>query len=149
MTTAERMKFRRKELGLSAEYVADKLGCSPATIYRYEKGDIEKMPLDILVPLASILQTTPVYLMGLIPEWDSDIYEDYESANDDTRVLIFQKYGVPVDMESEAIRLNFIKKPSATNSEGLQVPYYNELSDENKAKAKEYIEMLLRLQQNQ
>ena len=66
MTTAERMKLRRKELGLSAEYVADKLGCSATTIYRYEKGDIEKMPLDILQPLSAILNTSPAYLMG----WD-------------------------------------------------------------------------------
>ena len=48
MTTGERMKHRRKELGLSAEYVADKLGVSPSTIYRYENGDIEKQPGDIL-----------------------------------------------------------------------------------------------------
>lgn len=66
MTTAERMKLRRKELGLSAECLAEKLGCSPTTIYRYEKGDIEKMPIDILNPLAKILFTTPAYLMG----WD-------------------------------------------------------------------------------
>lgn len=71
MTTAERMKSRRKELGMSAEYVASKLGCSPATIYRYENGDIEKKPMDILEPLATILCTTPSYLMG----WD-------ESHND-------------------------------------------------------------------
>lgn len=50
MTTGERMKSRRKQLGFSAEYVADKLGCSPSTIYRYENGDIEKMPLDVLGP---------------------------------------------------------------------------------------------------
>ena len=64
MTTGERMKMRRKELGLSAEYVADKLGCSAATIYRYEKGDIENLPLDILDPIAEALETTPSYLMG-------------------------------------------------------------------------------------
>ena len=64
MTTGERMRLRRKELGLSAEYVADKLGCSAATIYRYENGYIEKMPLDILTPLSSILKTTPEFLMG-------------------------------------------------------------------------------------
>jgi repressor LexA len=64
MTTGERMKARRKELGLSAEDVADKLGKSPATIYRYEKGEIEKLPGDILTPLAEILHTTPAYLMG-------------------------------------------------------------------------------------
>ena len=48
MTTGERMKERRKSLGISAEYVAEKLGVSPATIYRYEKGDIEKMPGNVL-----------------------------------------------------------------------------------------------------
>jgi len=58
------MKARRKELGLSAETVAEKLDISPATVYRYEKGDIDKIPGDILQPLASILHTTPAYLMG-------------------------------------------------------------------------------------
>lgn len=68
MTTGDRMKLRRKELGMSAEAVAEKLGVSPATIYRYEKGDIEKMPGNILGPISRILQTTPDYLMG----WESD-----------------------------------------------------------------------------
>lgn len=67
MTTGQRMKMRRKELGLSAERVAEILGISPATIYRYEKGDIEKVPGDLLQPIANALQTTPAYLMG----WDS------------------------------------------------------------------------------
>lgn len=64
MTTGERMKQRRKELGFSAEKVAERLGVSPATIYRYERGDIEKVPGDSLGELAKILQTTPAYLMG-------------------------------------------------------------------------------------
>ena len=64
MTTGERMKQRRKEIGFSAEKVAERLGVSPATIYRYEKGDIEKVPVDSLAELARILQTTPAYLMG-------------------------------------------------------------------------------------
>lgn len=68
MTTGKRMRLRRKELGLSAEYVAEKLGCSAATVYRYENGDIEKMPIDILTPLSSILSTTPEFLMG----WDDE-----------------------------------------------------------------------------
>lgn len=68
MTTGKRMRQRRKELGLSAEYVAEKLGCSAATVYRYENGDIEKMPVDILDPLSVILNTSPKFLMG----WDEE-----------------------------------------------------------------------------
>lgn len=74
MTTAERMKARRKEIGVSAEEIAKELKVSPATIYRYEKGDIEKMPLEILEPLSKVLRTTPAYLMGWEePESESNI----------------------------------------------------------------------------
>lgn len=66
MTTGQRMKIRRKEIGLSAERVAEILGVSPATIYRYENGDIEKVPGDRLGPIADALKTTPAFLMG----WD-------------------------------------------------------------------------------
>lgn len=66
MTTGERMKARRKELGLSAEDVAAALNVSRATVFRYEKGDIEKLPGSTLEPLAKVLCTTVAYLMG----WD-------------------------------------------------------------------------------
>jgi transcriptional regulator with XRE-family HTH domain len=49
---------------MSAEELGKKLGKDRATIYRYEKGDIENLPLDILTPLAEALETTPQYLMG-------------------------------------------------------------------------------------
>ena len=58
------MKDRRKAIGISAERLAEMLGVSPATIYRYENGDIEKVPGERLGPIANALQTTPAYLMG-------------------------------------------------------------------------------------
>ena len=48
MDIGERIKKRRKELGLSAEQIAEKLGVSPATIYRYESNDIMNMRIDKL-----------------------------------------------------------------------------------------------------
>ena len=64
MTTGERIKELRKEKGITAEDLAKSLGVSPATIYRYERGDIEKVPVDILKGIAVALNTTPEYLMG-------------------------------------------------------------------------------------
>ena len=64
LTTAERIKRRRMELNLSVEELATKLGKNRATVYRYENGDIENMPLSVLKPLATALETTPVELMG-------------------------------------------------------------------------------------
>ena len=64
MTIGERIKRRRKELGMSADKLGDILGKDRSTIFRYEKGDIENLPLDILKPIAEALLTTPQYLMG-------------------------------------------------------------------------------------
>lgn len=72
MTTGERLRDRRKQLGFSAEYLAKQLKCSPATIYRYENGDIDKIPVDALIPISRVLLTTPSYLMG----WDEQASND-------------------------------------------------------------------------
>jgi transcriptional regulator with XRE-family HTH domain len=64
MVVGKRIKQRRKELGMSADELGKRLGKDRSTIYRYEKGDIENMPLDILEPIAQALRTTPQYLMG-------------------------------------------------------------------------------------
>lgn len=60
----DKIKELRQALGISAEQVATFLGVAPATVYRYESGDISKMPAKFLKPLAEYLQTTPAYLMG-------------------------------------------------------------------------------------
>ena len=66
MGIGQRIKDRRKALKMSADELAKRLGKDRSTIYRYEKGDIENLPLDILEPIAKALNTTPQYLMG----WD-------------------------------------------------------------------------------
>lgn len=69
MSVGKRIKERRNELHMSVDEMAVKLNKNRATIYRYEKGDIENLPIDILEPLAKALDTTPQYLMG----WDKKL----------------------------------------------------------------------------
>ena len=64
MTVGQRIKQRRKELKISAEELGKRLGKDRSTVFRYENGSIEKLPIDILEPIAKALQTTPEYLMG-------------------------------------------------------------------------------------
>lgn len=73
MLIGKRIQARRKQLGMSADELGKRLGKDRSTIYRYEKGDIENLPLDILEPIAYALETTPQYLMG---------WEQVEQAND-------------------------------------------------------------------
>lgn len=69
MTVGERIKLRRKQLDLSVDDIAKKLGKDRATIYRYESDEIENLPLGILEPLAQILNVSPAYLMG----WENQV----------------------------------------------------------------------------
>lgn len=64
MSIGDRIRQRRKALKMSADELGARLGKDRSTIFRYEKGDIENLPLDILEPIAKILQTTPQHLMG-------------------------------------------------------------------------------------
>lgn len=98
--TYKRIKQRRKELGLSAESIAEMLDISAATMYRYENNEIKKIPIGTLKPLAAILHTTPEYLMGCS---DSNIF----LVNDDS-------FAVFNDMTNEQIKqtieyANFLK----------------------------------------
>ena len=63
MTTGERIKARRKELGITADKVAEQIGVSRSTMFRYE--------INNLVPIARALHTTVGYLMGWSDEKNS------------------------------------------------------------------------------
>ena len=83
MDIGKRIKDRRKQLGISAETLAEAISVSPATIYRYESGDIEHMGVDKLTPIARYLGTNEAYLMG----WTDDpAFRAFNSSSSDSRL---------------------------------------------------------------
>ena len=84
MTIGGRIKQKRLEAGLTVDELAYRLGKNRATVYRYENGDIENFPTTALEPIATILNTTPAYLMGVEDNLDNDtdmiakMYKDSE-----------------------------------------------------------------------
>ena len=68
MSIGQRIRTKRKEMGMSVDELAARLGKDRSTVYRYEKGDIENLPLDVLEPIANALDTTPAVLMGWVAE---------------------------------------------------------------------------------
>lgn len=82
MTTGQRMNERRKQLGISADTLAEKLGVSRSTIFRYESGAIEKMPIDIIKPIAAALHTTVEYLLGMDVPMQSQISDSTQNTID-------------------------------------------------------------------
>lgn len=98
MDVGGRIKFRRKQLGLSAEQIAAKLGVSPATVYRYESNEIMNMRIDKLEPIAKALHTTPAYLMG----WDESSGSTRASAEDNVSGFSYVQYAGPVAAHFDA-----------------------------------------------
>ncbi|MFV0314763.1 MAG: helix-turn-helix domain-containing protein [Anaerotignum sp.] len=64
MGVRQKIKECRQKQGLSVDELAAKLDKNRATIYRYENGAIENLPITVLEPLAKALNTTPAFLMG-------------------------------------------------------------------------------------
>ena len=65
MKIGKNISSRRNELGMSVDELASKIGKSRATIYRYENGDIENMPVSIIEPLAKALKIDPLILLDI------------------------------------------------------------------------------------
>lgn len=63
MNIGEKLKARRKDLGLTMLQVAIKVGVSEATVSRWESGDIANMRRDKIVSLANALEVSPSFIM--------------------------------------------------------------------------------------
>lgn len=59
---------RRKELGMTLDDVARRVGVNRATVMRWEKGTIQNLGRDKIAALAGALQVSPEYLLG----WTND-----------------------------------------------------------------------------
>ena len=93
MDVGKRIRERRKELNLSVDELAKKLNKNRTTVYRYEKGEIENLPMDILGPLAKALNTTPAYLMG----WDDKPISAFDTIKDYYRLSIDNEDNIRVE----------------------------------------------------
>lgn len=80
MSVGQRIKTMRKQQGMSIDELAYRLDKNRTTVYRYENGDIENLPLGILDCLADALNTTPACLMGWEPP-DAADYAEYKEIN--------------------------------------------------------------------
>ena len=65
MSKGERIKHLRKIYKLTLNDLADRLGTTKQTVFKYENDIVTNIPSDKIEALASVLHTSPAYLMGL------------------------------------------------------------------------------------
>ena len=142
--TGQKIKARRKELGMSADEVAAKLGVSRSTIFRYENGHIEKVPANVIERLAEILKTTPTHLMG----WDDDSNDSsshkldglsFENMNAEDRNISMVKESSEDTYKIDE-RLRSLNAEPADKDTIIKIAEkYMILTDEGRKKAYDYI----------
>lgn len=67
MNIGEKIQQRRKELGISVDTLAKKLGMERSTLYRYESGDTGKIPFGVVILLSDALSISLDELAGIKP----------------------------------------------------------------------------------
>lgn len=126
MSVGEKIKLRRKELGLSAEEVAEQLGVSPATIYRYESNYINNMGVDKLKPIAKVLRVSEAYLMGwetsdtiILAEDETSIINAYRNADSLTRDIVKRCLGISTIDDTDETVNKIVRKVSRKKDSGI------------------------------
>lgn len=86
MSIGQRIKERRKQLGINADTLAERSGVSRSTIFRWEKGEIEKNDAHILNRIAEALHTTSEYLYGLTDD-PNQTYPSFQTKEGNIVIL--------------------------------------------------------------
>lgn len=115
MDIGAKLKQRRLDKKMSAEELAKRLGVSKTTIYRYEKGEIAKVPTETLEKISKILNTSPAYFMDWsdIPNnTKSDIVAIYDKLNQtrQEKVLNFASDQLAEQEQENTVSSIFSKK---------------------------------------
>lgn len=80
MRTGERIKTLRQQMNISADYLGEIIGKNRATIYRYENGSIDDIPISIIKKLADVFGVSACYLIGMEDQSDAIVLTQEERA---------------------------------------------------------------------
>ncbi len=107
MTVGDRIRKKRKELGISQTELAKKVDISKQTLYKYEKNIITNIPSNKIEEISKVLYVSESYLMG----WEDNLSKD-------------NSYLIP-DILADDHLIEHIKKLICLNDEHKQSIYDN------------------------
>lgn len=110
MTRGERIRKTREDQGISQVELAERIGESKQTLYKYEAGIITNVPAEKIELIAHILDVSPAWLMG----WQDNKYTITNVKSDsiqltDEEMLLVNGYRA-ASAERKAIILDLANK---------------------------------------
>ena len=130
MTKGERIKELRQSIGLSQVDLANKIGVSKQTLYKYENDIVTNIPSDKIEQLSFILQTTPEYIMGWtenddVPNtglnaeyYDGETLEMAQALYDDPNLRALMKAAMSINKDSITSLTQLLYNMKETNPDG-------------------------------
>ena len=102
----KRMRDARMKSGLTLQEVADRVGVTNSTIFRYEQGDIRKIKLPVIESIAKALSVSPTWLLGKsdnMADLMSYLSESSTSGRTAAKEEMYRTFGV--DHQAADLRL--------------------------------------------
>lgn len=137
--------------GLSLKALGEKLGLAESTVSLYESGKREP-DFATLNKLAEIFSVPVDFILsGDACDWGhEDLYEDFEHADDSTRLIMVEHYGIPYRFAADYFRILNERRFSlgiSTATESSSEPskaelIFRSLSPEKQEEALRYMEYL-------
>lgn len=110
MKIGDRIKERRIACGMSVTDLANVLGKNRSTVYRYESSEIENLPTDVLLPIATALHTSPAYLMG---------WSDSPDGSGAYKIVVTEKASSPKEAIFIAVKKMLLAEGDTEKAESL------------------------------
>lgn len=110
MTKGQRIRKKREEMGIAQSGLAESIGVSKQTLYKYENDIVTNIPSDKVEALAKELDTTPQYIMGWNEEASTVEVQFMPAPRIDGQVTIIPR-GKSIEVETHP-GVKYRKKPN-------------------------------------
>ncbi len=104
---SSRIRECREACGMTVDDLAKILGKNRATVYRYDNGQIENIPIQVVSILAATFDVDPMYLIGLSDEKGSFNREQPVTQLDDEHKELIDRYDALGQRQKKRL-LNFL-----------------------------------------
>jgi len=117
MSKGKIIKSLREKHEMTQDQLAEKLGTTKQTVFKYENDIITNIPSDKVELMAEIFSVSPAYIMG----WDEPVHKTIKGIR--IPVLGHVRAGIPIDAYEDILDYEEITPSMALDGEyfGLQV----------------------------
>lgn len=104
----QRIRQRRKELGLTQQDLAEKMGVNKSSIMRYEKGQIDNTKKLVLQGFSGVLHVTPEWLRSETDELPTAVTDHLDTQIADRLAAVSRCFPLEVPTEDDVFARNIL-----------------------------------------